>query len=103
MGPIGLMPRMKDHVMRLVWKQHSVLPGFGLTLGYTLTYLSLIVLIPLSTLFIQSAKLPLETFWRTVTDARVVASYRLTFGASLIGAVINAIFGFIVAWCLIRY
>jgi sulfate transport system permease protein len=89
--------------MRLAWKQHSVLPGFGLTLGYTLTYLSLIVLIPLSTLFIQSAKLPLETFWRTVTDARVVASYRLTFGASLIGAVINAVFGFVVAWCLVRY
>lgn len=85
------------------WKQHSVLPGFGLTLGYTLVYLSLIVLIPLSTLFLRSATMPFETFWQTVTDARVMASYRLTFGASLIGAAVNVVFGFIVAWSLVRY
>lgn len=89
--------------MRLTLKQHSVLPGFGLTLGFTLTYLSLIVLIPLSALFLQSASMPLEKFWATVTDPRVVASYKLTFGAAFIGAVINVIFGFITAWVLVRY
>ncbi|MFO0914262.1 MAG: sulfate ABC transporter permease subunit CysT [Pirellulales bacterium] len=85
------------------WKQHSVIPGFGLTLGYTLLYLSLIVLLPLSALFLRSTTMPWSRFWATVTDPRVVASYRLTFGTSLIGAVINAIFGFVVAWCLVRY
>jgi sulfate transport system permease protein len=89
--------------MRLALKQHSVLPGFGLTLGYTLLYLSLIVLIPLSALFIRSSSLSWSQFWHTVSDPRVVASYRLTFGASLIGATINAVFGFAVAWTLVRY
>jgi len=87
--------------MRL--KQHSVLPGFGLTLGFTVFYLSLIVLIPLSGLFFKTATLTWPVFWETVTDDRVVASYRLTFGASLIGATVNAVFGFIVAWVLVRY
>jgi sulfate transport system permease protein len=89
--------------MRLALKQHSVLPGFGLTLGYTLVYLSLIVLVPLSALFLRTASLPWEQFWKTVTDPRVVASYRLTFGASLIAASVNAVFGFILAWTLVRY
>jgi sulfate transport system permease protein len=89
--------------MRLTLKQHSVLPGFGMTLGYTLLYLSLIVLLPLSALFVRTASLPWGKFWQTVTDPRVVASYRLTFGASLMGAVINAVFGFVVAWVLVRY
>jgi len=89
--------------MRLVLKQHSVLPGFGLTLGYTLLYLSLIVLIPLGALFARSAAMPVADFWRTVTEPRVLAAYRLTFGASLVGATINAVFGFIVAWSLVRY
>lgn len=89
--------------MRLALKQHSVLPGFGLTLGYTVLYLSLIVLIPLSGLFFKSATLTGEQFWRTVSDPRVVASYRLTFGASLVAAAVNAVFGFIVAWVLVRY
>lgn len=84
-------------------RPHSVLPGFGLTLGYTLVYLSLIVLIPLSTLFLRSATMPLDKFWHTVTEPRVMASYRLTFSTSLIGAVVNVIFGFIVAWSLVRY
>lgn len=84
-------------------KQHSVLPGFGLTLGYTVFYLSLIVLVPLSALFFKTTSLGWAEFWRIVSDPRVVASYRLTFGASLIGAVINAIFGFAVAWTLVRY
>lgn len=89
--------------MRLRWKQHSVIPGFGLTMGYTLAYLSLIVLIPLSALFLRTASMPLDKFWHTVTEPRVMASYKLTFGASLIGALVNVVFGFIVAWCLVRY
>jgi sulfate transport system permease protein len=89
--------------MRLALKQHSVLPGFGLTLGYTLLYLSLIVLVPLGALFARSATMPLADFWRTVTEPRVLAAYRLTFGASLVGAATNAVFGFIVAWSLVRY
>jgi sulfate transport system permease protein len=89
--------------MQLALKKRSVLPGFGLTLGYTLLYLSLIVLIPLAALFAKSASLPLAQFWQTVTEPRVLAAYRLTFGASLIGAAINAVFGFVVAWTLVRY
>ncbi|HEU4621389.1 MAG TPA: sulfate ABC transporter permease subunit CysT [Burkholderiaceae bacterium] len=85
------------------WKRPSVLPGFGLTLGYTLFYLGLIVLIPLAALVFKAASLSLEQFWTTVTSARVLASYRLTFGASLIAALVNLIFGLIVAWVLVRY
>lgn len=85
------------------FRQHSILPGFGLTLGFTVTYLSLIVLIPLSAIFLMSARLGWAGFWATVTDPRVVASYKLTFGASFVGALINAVFGFIVAWTLVRY
>lgn len=84
-------------------RQRSILPGFGLTLGYTVCYLSLVVLIPLSALFLRSASFGWESFWHAVSDPRVVASYRLTFGASLIAATLNAIFGFIVAWTLTRY
>jgi sulfate transport system permease protein len=89
--------------MTIKIKQASVLPGFGLTMGYTLLYLSLIVLLPLSTLFVKTAHLSWLQFWSTVTEPRVLASYRLTFGAALIGALINAFFGFIVAWSLVRY
>ncbi len=89
--------------MRLIAKKFSVLPGFGLTLGYTLIYLSLIVLIPLSSLFARTASLPWDKFLRTVTEPRVVASYKLTFCASLAAAAVNAVFGFIVAWSLVRY
>jgi sulfate/thiosulfate transport system permease protein len=89
--------------MRLALRQPSVIPGFGLTLGYTLLYLSLIVLLPLSALFVRSAALPWEKFWHVITEPRVLASYRLTIGASFIGAATNVVFGFIVAWCLVRY
>ncbi len=89
--------------MRLAFKQHSVLPGFGLTLGYTLLYLSLIVLIPLAVLFGRTATMPVAELWETVASPRALAAYRLTFGASFIGAAINAVFGFIVAWTLVRY
>ena len=84
-------------------KRHNVLPGFNLALGYTLLYLGLIVLIPLSAAFIRTSALSWEQFWNVVTTPRVVASYQLTFGASLIGASINAVFGLIVAWVLVRY
>lgn len=86
-----------------LFKKHSVLPGFGMTMGYTLTYLSLVVLIPLSALFLKSANLDGEDFWKAVSNPRVVASYKLTFATSFIAALINAVFGFIVAWTLVRY
>jgi sulfate transport system permease protein len=79
------------------------LPGFGLTLGYSLVYLTLIVLIPLSALIFKSANLGWQEFVSIVTSPRVLASYKLTFGASLIAAATNAFFGFIVAWTLVRY
>jgi len=84
-------------------KRHSVLPGFNLALGFTLLYLCLIVLIPLSAAFIKTATLSWPQFWATVTTPRVVASYRLTFGASLAAALLNAVFGLLVAWVLVRY
>jgi sulfate transport system permease protein len=89
--------------MRLPHRRHSVLPGFKLTFGFTLFYLALVVLVPLSTLFFRSAGLGIEGFWAAVTSPRVVASYKLTFGASLAGALINALFGLVVAWVLVRY
>ena len=89
--------------MAFKFKSHSVLPGFGLTLGYTITYLSLIVLIPLVALFLKSASLPWEKFWHAVTEPRVMASYRLTFGAAFVAAAINGVLGFVVAWTLVRY
>jgi len=82
---------------------HYVIPGFGLTLGYTIFYLSLIVIIPLSALFFKAATLSWTDFVTAVTSPRVVASYRITFGAALAAAVINAIFGLLVAWVLVRY
>jgi sulfate transport system permease protein len=87
----------------LFLRQHSVLPGFGLALGFTLLYLSTIVLIPLAAAFIKTATLSWEQFWTIVTAPRVVASYQLTFGASLLAATINAVFGLVVAWVLVRY
>jgi sulfate/thiosulfate transport system permease protein len=89
--------------MRLKFKHHSVLPGFGLTMGYSLLYLSLIVLIPLSALLFRTGSMGWGRFWETVTNERVLASYRLTFGTSLVGALVNVLFGFIVAWVLVRY
>ena len=88
---------------RTLLKQHSVLPGFDLALGFTLLYLSLIVLIPLSAVFLKTFTMTGPAFWDTVTSPRVLASYRLTFGASLAAALINAFFGLIVAWVLVRY
>jgi sulfate transport system permease protein len=80
-----------------------VIPGFGLSLGFTLFYLALIVLVPLSAVFLKTFTLSWDAFWSAVTSERVMASYRLSFGASLIAAFINVIFGGIVAWVLVRY
>ena len=84
-------------------RRHTVLPGFGFAMGFTLLYLSLIVLIPLSAAVLKSATASWSQFWATVTSPRVVASYRVTFGASLAGALINMVFGMLVAWVLVRY
>jgi sulfate transport system permease protein len=85
------------------WVSPSVLPGFGLTLGFAGLFLSFIVLIPMAALIIRAGSLPLEEFWRIATEPRALASYRLTFGASFLAASVNAVFGFIIAWTLVRY
>ena len=84
-------------------KSHSVLPGFNLSLGIAVLYLGLIVLIPLAAVFFSSAQLGWEAFWNIATDAQVVASYKLTFGASFLAALANAATGLLVAWVLVRY
>ena len=89
--------------MRVVLKQKSILPGFGLTLGFTLTYLGLIVIIPLSTLFLRSASMGWLEIWRTVTTERALAAFKISFGASFAAAGLNAVFGLVVAWVLVRY
>jgi sulfate/thiosulfate transport system permease protein len=84
-------------------RKPSVMPGYGLTLGYTLTYLSLIVLIPLAGLLLRPVGLGWQGFWNVVSAPRVVAALELSFGAALVAAAVNAIFGGIVAWVLVRY
>jgi sulfate transport system permease protein len=88
---------------RLLLRRHSVLPGFDLALGFTLLYLSLVVLVPLSAAFLRTATMSWPAFWEAVASPRVVASYRLTFGASFAAAAANAVFGLLVAWVLVRY
>lgn len=83
--------------------KQSVIPGFGVTLGFTLAYLGLIVLIPLSAVVWKTTDLTLAQFWTTVTEPRIVASLKLSFGASLLAALVNAFFGLILAWSLVRY
>jgi sulfate/thiosulfate transport system permease protein len=80
-----------------------IFPGFGLTLGYTLTYLSLIVLIPLLAVVLKASTLSLSEFWQVVTAPQVLATYRLSFGMSLLAACINSVFGLMLAWSLVRY
>ena len=80
-----------------------VIPGFGLSLGYTLAYLTLVILIPLAAVFMKASTLSFEQFWAVVSAPRVVASYKLSFGTSLIAALINAVFGLMLAWVLVRY
>jgi len=88
---------------RALLKRHSVLPGFDLALGFTLLYLSFIVLVPLSAAFLKTFTMTWPAFWDAVTAPRVVASYRLTFGASFAAALVNAVFGLVVCWVLVRY
>src|ERR1700733_4563198 len=85
------------------WRKNPVIPGFGLTMGYTMVYLSMVVLIPLSATFIRSLDLGWGHFWTVVSSPRVVASLRLSFGAALLAAAVNAAFGLIIAWVLVRY
>jgi len=89
--------------MAIRLKQRSIMPGFGLSLGFTLFYLCLIVLIPLSATIWKTSTLSWHQFWHVVSSPRAMASYRLSFGASLIGASINLVFGILVAWVLVRY
>ncbi|OPH13654.1 sulfate transporter [Azospirillum brasilense] len=89
--------------MLSVLRKPSVLPGFGLTLGFTLTYLSLIVLLPLAALALKAAGLGWSGFWDAVLTPRVLAAFKVSFGLSLAAAAVNAVFGFIVAWVLVRY
>ena len=86
-----------------LWYKRLVLPGFAVTIGFTLVYLSLIVLIPLAATFAKASGLGWDSFFRTVTSARVIASYQVTFGISLVAAIINALFGMATAWILVRY
>ncbi|HSP06345.1 MAG TPA: sulfate ABC transporter permease subunit CysT, partial [Acidobacteriota bacterium] len=83
--------------------ERSVLPGFGLTMGFTLLYLSLIVLIPLSTLLLKTAEIPWEKFWQIMLSARTVAAFKISFGTAFSAAVVDLIFGSIVGWVLVRY
>ncbi|HYO23479.1 MAG TPA: sulfate ABC transporter permease subunit CysT [Lacipirellulaceae bacterium] len=89
--------------MAMKSKKRNVIPGFGLTMGYTLLYLSVIVIVPLSALFLKTAGMGWPDFWKAAWNPRVIASYKLTFGTSLVAATINAVLGFVVAWTLVRY
>ncbi|MEK8128461.1 sulfate ABC transporter permease subunit CysT [Paenibacillus filicis] len=89
--------------MRKAWKERSILPGFGLSMGFTVLYLSLIVLFPLSAIFIKTSGMGWTDFWTTVSDDRVIASLKISFGTAFAAALVNAVFGFIVAWVLVRY
>jgi sulfate/thiosulfate transport system permease protein len=85
------------------FKQRSIVPGFGLSFGFAMFYLSLIVLLPLSTAFFKASTLGFSQFWQTIASARALASYELSFGASLLAAAINLVFGMLIAWVLVRY
>lgn len=84
-------------------KKMTVLPGFKLTIGYTILYISILILLPLSTLLWNTMQLSWADFWAVITDERVVASYKVTFGTALVAAIINVIFGTMIAWVLVRY
>lgn len=96
-SPTSVPKRRRERLNR------RVIPGFGLTMGFTLTYLTLLVLIPLSAVFIRTSGMGWEDFWKAVTSPQVVAAYKVTFGVSFYAALTNALFGFIVAWVLTRY
>ncbi|WP_027417007.1 sulfate ABC transporter permease subunit CysT [Aneurinibacillus terranovensis] len=89
--------------MRKTLKQYSILPGFTLTLGFTVLYVSLLIILPLASIFLKTSTMSWPAFWSTITADRVLASYRLSFGSSFLGAAINSVFGLLVAWVLVRY
>ncbi len=91
----------KSYVFK--WKQHSIIPGFGLSLGFTVMYLGFIILLPLSMIFIHSMVMDWGEFWEPVTEPRVIASYRLSFSTAFTAALINAVFGLLISWVLVRY
>jgi len=95
--------RLFSGFFRHRWVEPSVLPGLGLTLGITGAFLAAIVLIPIAALVLKAASVPLDELWRIATEPRALASYRLSFGAALLAASLNAVFGFIIAWTLVRY
>jgi sulfate/thiosulfate transport system permease protein len=97
------MAAARDESAVKALRQPSILPGFGLTLGFSTFFLSAIVLIPLAALVIRTASMGFDDFLRILLHPRAIASYRLSFGASLLAAVINSVFGFIIAWTLVRY
>jgi sulfate/thiosulfate transport system permease protein len=96
---VNLMARLAS--MKI--KRNSVLPGFGLSLGFTMLYISILVILPLSMIFINSMTVEWSEIWETISDRRVVASYKLSFGAAFLAAFINVIFGVLIAWVLVRY
>jgi sulfate transport system permease protein len=96
---VNLMARLAS----LKMKRNSVLPGFGLSLGFTMFYISILVILPLSMIFINSVTVEWSKIWQTISDPRVVASYKLSFGAAFFAAFINVIFGVLIAWVLVRY
>lgn len=91
------------HITAAALKRQSIIPGFGLTLGFVVLYLGLLVLIPLSAAFFKASTLGWPSFWHLVTTPRAIAAYELSFGASLVAAAINFVFGILVAWVLVRY
>src|SRR3982750_2191227 len=88
---------------RVAWRRRRVLPGFGLTLGFTLAYLGLIVLFPLLVLFVQSAGVGWVKFWSELSNPRTLSAFRVSFGLAFLAALLNAVFGLLVAWVLVRY
>jgi sulfate/thiosulfate transport system permease protein len=98
-----LLPKLSVLQRAFFFRRHSVLPGFSLALGYSVLYLALIVLIPLAAVFLKSTELGWTGFWQVTTQPRVLASFKLSFGAALIAAAINVVFGLIFAWVLVRY
>ncbi|WP_426163936.1 sulfate ABC transporter permease subunit CysT [Pseudoduganella sp. R-34] len=103
MSAVALPTRTPAGEVKARKAPYRVMPGFNLSLGFTILYLALIVLIPLSAIFLKTFTMTWDGFWTAVTSERVVASYKLTFGASFIGALLNVFFGGIVAWVLVRY
>src|SRR5882757_449015 len=103
MSATAALPGRGESWGRTPWRRPSVIPGFGITFGFTLTYLSLIVLIPLGALVLRTTALTWQDYWAIATNDRVLAALKLSFGAATIGAVLNLVFGLILAWVLVRY